>query len=182
MFGKSVRPIFLLLTLLATALSPRAARADASLEYPAKAAIVYHTTQFTEWPAHAFAGPKAPIVVALVGDDVFRGALEAALKDKTASGRPLLYRHFPHAGAVGDCHVLVVSPAEKDIAAALGKVKGKPVLTISDAPDFLAAGGMMRTFIQDNKPRFELRPKAADAVGLKLSAKLLRLAAKLHDE
>jgi hypothetical protein len=160
-----------------------AAADERSLEYPAKAAIVYHTVQFTEWPAAAFADPKAPIVVGLVGTDIFKGALESAVKDRSAWGRPLVFRHFASADKIEPCQVLVVSPSEKDrLAAVLDRVRGKHTLTISDADNFITAGGMMRLMILDNKPRFEIRLKAAEQAGLKISSKLLKLAAKVYQD
>lgn len=157
--------------------------AERSLEYPAKAAIVYHTVQFTEWPAAAFANEKSPIVVGLVGTDVFKGLLEQAVKDKTAWGRPILFKHFPSADKIEPCHVLYVSTSEKDrLGDVFQKVQGKHTLTVSDIDPFIPAGGMMRLMILENRPRFEIRLKPATQAGLKISSKLLKLAVKVYQD
>jgi len=176
------------LALLFAACATPAARADdraadRSLEYPAKAAIVYHTVQFTEWPASAFANDKSPIVVGLVGTDVFKGLLELSVKDKSAWGRPIVYKHFPNADRIEPCHVLYVSTSEKDrVGDVLQKVQGKHTLTVSDIDHFVASGGTMRLMILENKPRFEIRLKPATQAGLKISSKLLKLAVKVHQD
>ena len=47
---------------------------------------------------------------------------------------------------------------------------------MSDIEDFAAAGGMIQLFIRDEKVRFEINQQAAEATGLKIDARLLKLA------
>lgn len=156
---------------------------ERSLEYPAKAAMVYHTVQFTEWPATAFTNDKSPIIVGLVGNDVFKGLLEQAVKDKAAWGRPLVFRHFPNPDKIEPCHILFVSTSEKDrLGEVFQKVQGKHTLTVSDIDHFVSSGGTMRLMILENKLRFEVRLKLATQAGLKISSKLLKLAVKVYQD
>jgi hypothetical protein len=55
-------------------------------------------------------------------------------------------------------------------------VAGLPVLTVGEHEEFLTDGGMIRLFVEDNKVRFSINQKAADAAGILISSRLLRLA------
>ena len=149
-------------------------------EYQVKAAFIYHFVQFIDWPAEALA--DGALIVAVVGEDPFDGALAAAVKDRKAKDRPMVYKHFANVDAIEDCHVLFISPSEKDrVRAVLDNVKDKPVLTVSDVEGFTPAGGMIQFFQESNKIRFEIRRKAAEDVKLQIRAKLLKVA-KLFPE
>jgi hypothetical protein len=149
-------------------------------EYDLKAAFVYQFVHFTEWPADAFeddGDEPSPIVVAVVGDDPFRGSLERAVRGKTVQGRPLVYVHFANANAVGQCHVMFVSASERQrigqVAAAARQFRA---LTVGDVEEFTRDGGMIRFVTQNKKVRFEIRRKSVEAAGLRLRAQLLRVA------
>jgi hypothetical protein len=149
----------------------------ASREHQVKAAFIYHFVQFVDWPAEAFANADSAIIVAVVGEDPFKGALDQAVRDKVVRDRRLVVKHFPGVDQIADCHVLVVSPSEGPrLGAILEKVKKKPVLTVSDLDGFTSAGGAVRFFREDNKIRFEIRPKAAERVKLQVRANLLKVA------
>ena len=168
-------------------LTAAAARADepSTREYRVKAAFIFHFLQFTDWPANAFAGEDAPIIVAIVGDDPFDGALWQALNDKRVGRRAVLLRQFaaapPPAELLG-CHLLFVSQAMGNpMGNLLQQVRGTPVLTVSDEGNFTEAGGVMRLLVEENKVRFEVNVTAAQRQQLKMSAKLLKLA-RLYEE
>lgn len=151
-------------------------------EYDLKAAFVYQFTHFTEWPAETFATEDAPIVVAVVGEDPFRGALARAVRDKTVYGRRLAYQHFPDADALAPCHILYVSPSEQHrLAQIVDEAGAFGALTVGDMDGFTRDGGMVRFIKEKNKVRFEIRRDAVDDAGLRLKAQLLR-AARVYEE
>ena len=165
--------------LLFLAASARPARGDHHVagEYEIKAAFVYRFTHFTEWPADAFKDGDAPIVVALVGEDPFGGALEHAVADKVVNGRRLEYRHYPNAKALDRCHVLFVSGSERQqLARILADARAFGALTVGDSDEFTRDGGMIRFMREDNKVRFEIHRQPVVKAGLRLSAQLLKLA------
>lgn len=175
-------------------------RADeASREYRLKAAFVYRFIQFTDWPGAAFAAEDAPIVVVLVGDDPFQGALEQALTGKAVGRRPMQFKHMPEppaanpnggmgggvdGGGAFDCHVLFISPAlaRQDVADLLRQVRGTPVMTVSDGPaEFTRSGGVLRLLVEENRVRFEVNLTAVHRQQLKMSAQVLKLA-RVYEE
>lgn len=56
------------------------------------------------------------------------------------------------------------------------KVKGKPVLTMSDHDNFMKRAGMLRLYLEDKKVRLQINQKLTDESDLTVSSKLLRLA------
>ncbi|WP_320008098.1 YfiR family protein [Maridesulfovibrio sp.] len=61
------------------------------------------------------------------------------------------------------------------IAAVLNKVKGKPVLTIGQNPDFLRLGGMINLVESGSRFKLQVNICAARKAGLTISSKLLKL-------
>jgi len=153
-------------------------RADApTREYQVKAAFVYNFTQFVEWPDSAFASKDSPFVVATVGADPFNGALEQAMAAKSVGDRLMAVAHFASIDTVGPCQLLFVPASRQSSTRALcDKLDGKPVLTVGESDEFCADGGAIRFFIEDNRIHFEINPDPIAAGGLKVSAKLMKLA------
>ena len=169
------RFVFVLFAWLA-ALAP-AARGEAPREYQLKAAFIYNFVQFVEWPAATFADNRTPLVLATVGDDPFQGALDKAVGGKTVGGRPLAVKHFARGADVQWCQMLFIAGGDDDqLAAALQKIGNAPVLLVGEGEGFMRAGGMVRFYEEDNRLRFEVNPKAAARVGLRISSRLLKLA------
>jgi hypothetical protein len=78
--------------------------------------------------------------------------------------------------------VLVVSPSENGRAGGtVNAVAKEAVLTVGEGDDFMAVGGIVRLFAEDNKLRFEISPGAVRRAGLKVSAKLMQLARVYRD-
>ncbi len=163
---------FLAILLLLLTVGP-AARAQPSPEYKLKAVFLYNFAQFVDWPTNAFAETNSPLVIGVLGKDPFGKILDETIAGERIKNRPLEIRRFNKASEVTDCHVLFVSSSHSQEAAGL---KGKGVLTVGDAPDFIEHGGMIRFFTEKNKLRFAINLEAAKADKLAISAKLLQLA------
>jgi hypothetical protein len=167
----------LLAVLLLFAARPAAADGP-TREYLVKAAFLYNFTQFVTWPKNnTYSSADAPFVVAVLGDDPFDGALEEAMQDKTAEGRPIVVKHFASADELGPCQVLFVPQSQDpELPALFGRLGGSAVLTVGESDNFLPAGGGIRFMLEDERIRFEISPAATDAARLKVSAKLMKLA------
>ena len=170
---------FILMLLPAVLLGlPAVCRAQAEAkEYDVKAAFIFHFIEFTEWPAGSFANKQSPIVVATVGRDPFGGSLDQICAGKSVSGHVVVVKHFTKATDVKGCQALFIGAENAgDLPVAI-KVRGpEGFLTIGETNGFLAAGGIIRFYEEDNRVRFEINQEAAERAHLRISAKLLRLA------
>jgi hypothetical protein len=59
-------------------------------------------------------------------------------------------------------------------------LKQSSILTVSDAPDFVAQGGMIQFVIEGNRVRFQINLTAAQQAKLSLSSELLKLATSIR--
>ena len=146
-------------------------------DYQVKAIYLYNFTEFTVWPASAFASSNAPIVIGIVGEDPFGKTLDVVINVETAHGHPLVVKRLRADEDLRSCQVLFIASSEKKrISGLLQKLKGSPVLTVSDTTDFAKQGGMVTFLLIQKTVKFEINQAAAEAAGLQISAKLLKLA------
>lgn len=149
----------------------------ASREYEVKAAFLYHFAQFVEWPEEAFKDANGLLTYCTIGDDPFRGSLDASLNGRTLGARSFRALHFKQPQDIQGCQVLFVGAEQKKfLPAILASVKGKSVLTVGESEHFVQDGGMIGFVLEENKIRFEINLEAAQKARLKISSRLLALA------
>jgi hypothetical protein len=148
-------------------------------EYQIKAALVFNFAKFVEWPAAAFADVASPIVIGILGDNPFNDELARIVRDKTINNRPLVVREFHSASEATNCHVLFISNSEKKrLPEILQSLQGSSALTVGETDRFTEIGGMINFFAEGKKIRFQINPGAARNAGLKVSSRLLSIAAQ----
>jgi len=161
---------------LATALAVAADSRPVAGEYQVKAAFLYNLIKFTDWPTNAFAAAESPIVIGILGEDPFGQTIDDLVRGEVVGVRPLIIKRLGTDGDLSGCHVLFVSRLEKDRASLLNRVKGLSILTVSDATEFAEQGGMVTLVLASKTVRLEINQTVAEEAGLRISAKLLKLA------
>ena len=154
-----------------------AAAQEAPTEFQVKAAFLFNFVKFIEWPADSFHDNGGRMRLCLLSDERFGRELERIAAGKVVDGHALeVIRIGPGERARG-CHVLFVASSQGGtVHDTLAQVRGAPVLTVGDSPEFIRQGGIIRFFLLDNRVRFEISRAAAEQCGLKISSKLLALA------
>lgn len=164
------------LLLVAYLLHPPAGTGEVAGEYQVKAVFLFHFAQFTEWPPEAFPNPGAPIIFCTIGGNPFGDALQIVIDGEAVGGRSLTTKQIKQARDTDACNVLFFSRSgAASIPMIVAAMKQRPILTVSDADDFISQGGMIQFFNEGDHVRFRINNEAADRAGLKLSAKLLQL-------
>jgi hypothetical protein len=157
--------------------TPASAQVAKAPEYSLKAAYLFNFIQFVEWPSNSFTSEVAPIIIGVLGEDPFVGALDQAIKEKKVHGRSFEIRRSKQIGDLRECQVLFVCASEaKRLSEILPLIKKSGLLTVSDIDRFAEQGGVINFTMENNKVRFEVNMNAATAANLKISAQLLRLA------
>jgi len=152
-------------------------QAGPSAEYQIKAVFLFNLAQFVDWPSKAFADPGSPLVIGVLGEDPFGSYLDETLRGERVRNRPLLLQRYRRASEIRACHVLFISRSENDrLEPIFGALRGRSVLTVGDAEDFITRGGMIRLVTEKGKIRIRINADAVRAAGLTISSKLLRLA------
>ena len=148
-------------------------------EYQLKAAFLLNFAKFVEWPSAAFADSTSPIVLGILGENPFGDVLERTIRDKTINNRTLVVKGFRSSAEATNCHILFISTSEKArLPEILAGLRGASMLTVGETDRFTESGGMINFVRQGNKIRFQINEVAAKGVGLKISSKLLSLAAR----
>lgn len=158
--------------LLATAVALPAAEPKPT-EYDVKAAFLYNFARFVEWPEGA---RQDTLRIGILGKDNFGNAFDAVL-GRARQPQPVVVQRVDQVDELGPCHILFVSDSERrHVAPTIASVAGRPILTVSDLEGFAERGGIVCFVTRQSKIRFQINPAAAERAGLRLSAKLLRLA------
>jgi hypothetical protein len=167
--GRWRRALLALLLLL-----PAMAFADTPTEDSVKAGFILDFAKFTDWPA--IVPGNDPLLICSLGARALSGNLEV-LQGRTAKGREVRVRASTRPSELHECQVLFIDAEEESrVEWVLQRVAKLPVLTISDAPNFVQAGGIIGMFQENNKMRFDINLAAARQNNLVVSSNLLRLA------
>jgi hypothetical protein len=151
-------------------------------EQEVKASFIYTVAKFVEWPESAFGAPEAPMVFAILGDELIGDALERVVDGKSVNGHPVTVRRATTLDDLAGCHVLFLGrlegPRLQDI---LGRLQGLHVLTVSESERFVRDGGVLGLLLDQNMVRFEVNVDAAARSRLSISSKILRLGKVVRD-
>jgi len=157
-----------LLPLLVPALLAQAPAKDPSTR---KAEAAARLADYITWPQGR---PGSPVVLGVYGSSAVSAALRAFLATPEGHRLNVQLRPLRNLYQVETCDILLICQADEDqVAEILKRLRGRPVLTVGDAPG-LAESGVMLSFAEaGDRIRFDANLEAAGRAGLRLSAHLL---------
>jgi hypothetical protein len=142
-----------------------------------EAVYLFDFGKFVRWPAGAAEGP---LRICVAGPETFANGLQTLVSGESIEGRALAIRRIVRAEDTDGCAVLFIDAMEKDREAELlAAVAGKPILTVSDCPDFVVRGGMIQFVLMSKRVRFTVNLKAANQSNLDVSSELLKVAVRV---
>lgn len=144
-------------------------------EYQLKAAFLFNFLQFVDWPATAFDNPEQAVAICILGPDPFGAELDAVIAGEHINGRSIEVRRLERVDEATGCHLLFVNVrSTQGVRTAIERLKGRPILTVSDVTAFSGQGGMIEFVRQEDRIRLRVNLRAASEAQLRLSSKLLR--------
>jgi hypothetical protein len=144
-------------------------------EYRLKAVFLFNFAQFVEWPPAALPRENAPFVIGVLGKDPFGADLDDVVRGETVNRRPLAVARYHNVAEVRDCQILFIAASElAQLEGILAALKGRSILTVTDAEGPTVRGVMIGLVRQDNRIRLRIDLQAAKASNLTISSKLLR--------
>ncbi len=147
----------------------------AEREYQIKAVFLFNFTHFVDWPASAFSSGHAPMVLGVFGKDPLFPFFEPAIVGEKLNEHIPISKKYAGIDDIEFAHLIFLDTADKKkMEQVIAKLKGRSVLTVGESPDFLAAGGMIRFYMRDNKIQLQVNVHATKAAGLVISSRLLR--------
>ena len=152
-------------------------------EYQLKAVFLYNFSKFTDWPEDAFTSPDAPIVIGVLGKDPFGHYLQEAVQGWKVGGRTLVVQNYRRIEDVKTVHILFISESEsRRMPEILAQLRGRSILTVSDAENFAVNGGMVNFITLNNRIHLRINTDALKAARLTMSSKILRAAEIVHTQ
>ena len=147
-----------------------------------KAVFIYNFAKFTRWPEKSGEAEGNSLKMCTVGNDELVDAL-VQLGGKVIKGRPVTILSIDETQCPGCCHLLYIANSERERRMDLiSSVRGEPVLTISETPGFVNAGGIIELYHEQGRVRFIINLAAARSAGLEFSSRLLNLAVVVNRE
>jgi hypothetical protein len=147
-------------------------------EYQLKTVFLFDFAQSVEWPASAFPNLASPFVIGVLGTDPFGPQLDALVRDKAIHRRPVVIERYHNIDELQRCNILFIGQTQpQELLRILEALRGRSILTVSDADEAEQSGVMIRLITQGNRIQLRINVAAAQAGKLVISSRLLRLAA-----
>jgi len=141
-----------------------------------EAAFLRNFARYVTWPAQAFANDNAPWHICVLGSERFLDeALEKTLRGRVEQGRGFEIFRAASIDQLPRCHIVFVGyDTAASRRAAIQAFKGRPVLTVGDAPEFLDEGGVIR-FQVGQHVEMSINLDQARAISLTVPTKMLEV-------
>ena len=166
--------------LLAGLLNPSAHADEKRTFSDLQGAYIVKFARYATWLKPDPALPADQFVIGVVGQNPFGNLLDG----ETVDDKPIrIVRFEDDAKNIGPCHVLYINLQSKAaITACLKNLNRSGMLTVSDHPDFLNLGGMIRFVLVNDRNRQRVRwivnATPAGAAGINLGMEIQRFALK----
>jgi hypothetical protein len=153
-------------------------QAEPISEQTVKAGFLFNFVKFTQWPGTR-EGDRSPLQICTPGSQPLEGQF-ALLHGRPIGTRTIEVRNNVPASEWRSCPVLFIAEGDTTrMESAIRSLGNAPVLTVSDAPDFVQAGGMIGMRIDDSRVRFDVNLGAAQRAGLALNSQMVKLAGQV---
>jgi hypothetical protein len=173
--GLAVRCVWLCAWLLwQSAADPQAAPVS---DRAVKAAFLYKFAGYVQWPSAS----TDTLTIGLVADPEFVHEVADLTADRTISGRPVAIQSLQAGDSLDGIDVLFIGEGEGENGArVLTVARARPILTVTEEPNAIAAGSVINFTVDRDRVRFEISQYNAERGGLKLNARLLAVAARVY--
>lgn len=149
-------------------------------ESKAKLIYIVNILRYTAWPENSFAGPTAPFVFGVLGENVFGPDLEQLSKG-TVQKRSIVVRICGSIDEAKQCHIVFVSSSERArFKEILEDLTSAGVMTVGDSDSFTRMGGAINLTIDKEKVKCEISRSATDRAKFKISSQFMELAKQVR--
>ena len=140
-----------------------------------EAAFLRNFTRYVSWPDTAFSNETTPWNICILGKDPFGNLLDNALQGRIERGRTFSTLRINTPMQAKQCQIVYISyEIGMNRRAALNQLQQLPILTVSNAPEFLNEGGIIR-FDIDDFIEMNINLDQAQSASLEIQTKMLEL-------
>lgn len=176
----SFRCLFVLAFVLLLAFERKvgAEEEQSSLEYQIKASLIFNFLEYVQWPPEVEGSGDGELRLCIFGNEPFGRAFRAFEGEVVRGLKVKIKRSFFFSPPESEgCAVVFLGQStNNEVSKALGSLKGRPVLTIGESPNFLEQGGSILFLLEASKVKFAINQEGIKEARLNVSSKLLRLA------
>ena len=153
--------------------------AEGYSEDAVKAAFLARFARYVDWPPSSAEIPQ--FTIAVLGDDGVANELQRLLPGSLVGQQPALLHKIRRPAEIGDAQMLYVGPGRgSELRVVVALLTSRPVLLVTDDEHGLDVGAAVNFLLVDQRVRFEVSVLAAERAGLKMSAELLSVAARVQ--
>jgi len=147
--------------------------------FKGEAAFLRNFAHYVTWPQSAFADNRSPWHICVLGKDPFGEVLKTTLAGRTEQGRSFEICSAESLKQLPACHIVFIAFVNPERRrAALAELKGKPVLTVGNAPEFLREGGIIRLQV-GNRVQMSVNLDQARRGSLAIQTKMLEVSSEV---
>lgn len=140
-----------------------------------EAAFLRNFARYVTWPPAVFADNRSFWRICILGNDPFGDVLDNTLAGRAEQERSFEIVRTDTLNELPDCQIVFV--AYQDAAkrrAALAALKNLPILTVSDAPEFLQEGGIVQFHVGD-RVEMSINLDRSRSASLSIQTKMLEV-------
>ncbi|MFZ2407088.1 MAG: YfiR family protein [Methylobacter sp.] len=144
-----------------------------------EAAFLRNFARYVTWPPGVFADDRSFWRICILGNDPFGDVLDNTLAGRAEQGRSFEMVRADTLNELPNCQIVFV--AYQDAAkrrAALAALKNLPVLTVSDAPEFLQEGGIIQFHVGD-RVEMSINLDQSRSASLTIQTKMLEVSREI---
>jgi hypothetical protein len=145
-----------------------------------KAAYLLRSIGFVEWPDAAFPSPEAPLRLGVLDADHIATELASMARGRLLGRRPIVPQRLRGEDSVSGLHALFVGRDSKArLAGLVAGAGGQALLTVAENGDSPVPGSAITFVVVDGKVRFDVTPRVAEQLHVKISSRLLPVARRV---
>jgi hypothetical protein len=164
------------LALAASALATAATAQPRLFDTQVKAAFIPKFAAYVNWPPSSLSVADDPIQLCIIGRDPSGPEIEQAVAGQHVDLHVFVVRRLDGTAGAAACHIAFLGGSPRQsVTAMLDSLRGKPVLTVTDA-SLGDERGMVHFVLKDGRVRFYIDDAMAARSNLAISARLLSLA------
>ena len=149
-------------------------------EYKLKAAFLVNFARFITWPESSFPAKEQDLVFCVLGKTPFTTTLKSA-ETIQINGHKTRVISMDTWTDISQCHMVFVGQAAKGkLGKLIAEIGKQAVVTVSDIPDFIAAGGAIEFVTKEDRLSFNINYSELKAHGIQVSASMLDLAGSVQ--
>lgn len=143
-------------------------------QYAYKAAFLYRFTDYIEWENM---DRTLTFNIAVLGKSPITAQMTTLAREERVKNKIMSVKEYENLDNLGLPHIIFISSNSMiPVKSVIAKFSGQPVLIVTEISVRGEGGekGYINFFVSDNKLRFEIRLKAVNNAGIKISSQLLQ--------